>query len=504
MRLPIILIFASLALTGTAQRPIQLKFAPCPITRSFLGNGVQWSAYPHADSPTAEWGELMTAAKWKTVFERLDFMRPRMVRVMDQAHWRYYKGLDEQGEPVTDFDTPEVRSLCMLLDYCQRNGIAVMIGEWGTPDNGIRPEGILRADDPRWSRMIGRFLEYLLDTKGYTCIRYYNLVNEPNGDWASTDGNWDEWSRGYRMMHDELVRRGLDGRIGLAGPDVVANFNHKKSPVQGRDWVRLTAEKMPDITALYDVHPYPDQNTIRSGTFYRYYSDILNLTASRPKPFVFGELGLKYKGEMGAEQRRRAAADTVASDNDSQMFVYEYFYGVDMTDALLQAMMAGFSGAIAWDLDDAMHTEGDTGDRGKLKRWGMWNSLGTEFGNPGDERLRPWFYPWSLMCRCFTPGMEIYAMERPFERGLRAVKGTDGQNCSVALLNSGEETLTVHLPEEELREFLPLYRYVYSETFAPKNRKGFPKAAGREKKTVQGHVSVEIPGRSFVLLTTIR
>ena len=40
-----------------------------------IGNGVQWSAYPHADTENAEWGKLMTDEKWQMVFDRLDYMK---------------------------------------------------------------------------------------------------------------------------------------------------------------------------------------------------------------------------------------------------------------------------------------------------------------------------------------------------------------------------------------------------------------------------------------------
>lgn len=67
----------------------------------------------------------------------------------------------------------------------------------------------------------------------------------------------------------------------------------------------------------------------------------------------------------------------------------------------------------AWDLDDAMHTKGDTGDKTQMKRWGFWNILGTELhGNPADENIRPWYYAWSWLCR-FMAGGYAPARERP-------------------------------------------------------------------------------------------
>lgn len=167
------------------------------VSDSFVGAGVQWSAYPHADSETAEWGLLLTDEKWEELIRRMDYLQPRFMRVMDQANWRYFKGLDADGNPILDFDTQEAHALYRILDFCQERGIVVMIGEWGVPghrhdrnDPSIRLRDVT---DSRWHRMIGAWVEHLIVTKGYSCIRYYDFINEPNGSWACTNGNFAEW-----------------------------------------------------------------------------------------------------------------------------------------------------------------------------------------------------------------------------------------------------------------------------------------------------------------------
>lgn len=48
-------------------------------------------AYPR-DSEEAEWGYLMTDEKLRRVFERLDYMKPRIVRIMDVARMALLQG----------------------------------------------------------------------------------------------------------------------------------------------------------------------------------------------------------------------------------------------------------------------------------------------------------------------------------------------------------------------------------------------------------------------------
>ena len=66
-----------------------------------------------------------------------------------------------------------------------------------------------------------KLVRYLLEDCGYTCIRYFNMVNEPNGSWSSTQGDCDLWVRAARAMHASLRRCGLGDRVTLGGPDAV-------------------------------------------------------------------------------------------------------------------------------------------------------------------------------------------------------------------------------------------------------------------------------------------
>jgi hypothetical protein len=64
-----------------------------------------------------------------------------------------------------------------------------------------------------------------------------------------------------------------------------------------------------------------------------------------------------------------------------------------MADYAIQAVSAGTHATSAWMLDDNMHI-GFT--------WGMWKSKENGFA------LKPWFYPWSLICRYHDFGATVY------------------------------------------------------------------------------------------------
>jgi len=474
----------------------------------FIGHGVQWSAYPHADSNEAEWGFLMTDEKWNELYKRLDYLNPNIIRVMDMASWRYFKGIDSNNQPILDFNSQEVKSLCKLLDYCQKNKIPVLFGEWGAPGDGgtiKKTNSIVLANDDRWIKMITEYLDYLIIKKGYTCIQFYNLVNEPNGYWASTDGNWEEWKDGYQKLHKELVKTGLIKYVQLSGPDVVTQWNHPTHPKKAVDWVYSTVEELDTITGLYDFHIYADQHLIRTGNFESYLKPFTTAINSTKKPSVLGELGMKYVDDLLVENKKRGNDDPFAGPDDSSMFVYDYFYGVDMVDAAIQSMLAGVGGTIAWGLDDAMHTVGDTGDKHQLKKWGMWNILAEEFGNlEVDKKPRPWAYSWTLLCNLFEPKAIIYKPQFSFENdSVRAVASTLGTNFTMAIVNQSNEIKTINI-KSDLTNANELYLYEYSKENRPVNNDGFPVVTKRVTSNLDKEsLVVEVKANSLIFLSTI-
>lgn len=498
-------IIIALALPISAcHKPKVATIANEAASQVFLGNGVQWSAYPHADSPQAEWGLLMTNDRWEMAYQRLDFMKPGIIRVMDQAGWRYFKGVDGHGKPILCFNSPEIDALVKLLTYCQRNSITVIFGEWGAPAFWGEPGNIARADDPRWIGMITEYLRFLILEKGFTCIKYYNLVNEPNGSWASTDGDWEQWRDGAIKLADSFKDSGLDKYVTLAAPDVVASYDNPRYKITGVEWVERTMLEISGIVGIYDIHSYPDGGAVRQGKLFDFLSGVSAPILNANKPILLGELGLKYSGELGEENARRAKADTCAGDSDSQMFVYEFFYGIDVVDALIQSMQAGYSGAIAWDLDDAMHTEEDKGELHRLKRWGMWNSLGDIIcSNPADTLIRPWFYPWSLMCRYFPPNTSILRVEYNTSPSLRMIAGKKNGDYTFACVNNSEKPETFVLRGDHAGE-LTMKRYIYSNGDRPVDNRMLPTPIAKERWNLKAGVLIEIPANSFILCTSYK
>ena len=492
--------------TACGEKNSTLVISDQPVSAKIMGNGVEWSAYPHGDSPEAEWGYLMTDEKLQKVCSRLDYMKPRIVRLMDVAGWRYFKGVDTKGNPIVDFECAEVKMVCKLLDYCQKNGITVLIGDYGVPGFWGYKGKVDRVDDPRYVDMTIRYLSYLIKERGYDCIKYYIITNEPNGTWACTNGDWEQWKRGVSMFAEGFKAAGLP--LEMSAPDVVEMSDNPASEYMGRQWVEQTMIQLDSIVGNYNIHCYADAYFVRDGRFQKHHKEVADILKTTGKPVIFGEIGVLYKtGELGEEYKKLLPQKPFASE-DSQLHVYDYVYGIDAADALIQSMKAGFQGASAWMLDDAMHTIGDLGDKNQLKVWGFWNSLGTELLNDEkEEEIRPWFFTWSLMCRYFLPGMEIFNPENEeLFPNLRVVAGRKGEEATIALLNAGDSTYTFCLKMNVGSSKQDFAVYSYTQTGYKTDENSFPVAesVARAKDLLSGEEEIKILPRSFKLYTNIK
>ena len=337
---------------------------------------------------------------------------------------------------------------------------------------------------------VAAYVAWLVGEKGYDCIRYYNLVNEPNGFWSAADGDFDLWAKAVSYFRGRLDAEGLAGKVELVGPDAA---------IWGPEeawWVSRSRDELGDRIGLYDIHTYPSKCTVNSGEYARIL-EAYRREVPAGKKIVMGEIGFKFvepaDSLLQAENLRRAAAHPNASTDDSQMFVYDPMYGTDMADALFQTIHAGYSGCIAWMLDDAMHFK-EAPD--KLKIWGFWNIFGDEIFGAGEERVRPWYYAWSLLCRTLRPGSDFFAAD---VRGAAAVK--DGRR-TVAVVNVSREPRRVRIECPGWKRFRQATRYRYGEGLmrTEGDHTLLPDATGLRIDFRSG-AEYDMPGESMILLT---
>ncbi|MEG2061339.1 MAG: hypothetical protein RRY33_05725 [Alistipes sp.] len=459
------------------------------INADYRGNGAEWDPYDEAEA----WGAAVSEEDWQKLFTRLDFMRMGYVRCMINSPYRYFDPKTETYDKMRCFE-----SLRRLLEYCQKNQIDVVYGEYNPPTWAMKAS-------QKWIDMSVDYLNFLVQEQGFDCIKHFIIFNEPDGNWASTNGDYDLWHNvAQRFIQKMGEYPGLHEKVSLAGPDVVMNYRNQASAYDTEGWIARSAADMGDNIGLYDIHAYPGQQQVRSG---RFAQSLQKARAQVPagKQLILGEAGYKYTIQedsvLKVEYDRRVQGHPFTKGSDCNMLCYDYFYGLDMPLMAMEVMNNGLSGMAVWMLDDAMHSNGDSGKPEDLKIWGFWNILGEEvFDNASEEEIRPWYYTWSLMCRYFPAGCQIIDCSYPQTDGLRVVAAKKESAYSVAIVNfsTQERSVQISLPTA-LHDGLC---YLYSEQSALRNEQGIPLPLKSDLSTQ--NYKTTIPANSLFLLTNMR
>jgi len=408
----------------------------------YIGNGTQWDPYQ------LDYGKVrfnISDIDWQKLYNRLDFMHPQFMRVMTNTT-KYVKNGKFQPEKYG-------KQLFKILDYCTRNDVTVMFGDWGggmvsSEDNRLKKQNI---------RYAAELVDFLINKKGFSAIKYFNIINEPNGFWSSTDGSFDLWSRAAAYLHKQFKALKLTNQISIVGPDV-AIWGPKKSW-----WIDSTAANLGDAVGLYDIHTYPSKVTVNSGE----YSDIIAAYKNKVpkgKKIVLGEVGFKYRKDadslLDKENKKRAEAKKYASVLDSQMFVYDYIYGINVADALFQTVNQGYSGSVVWLLDDAMYSKEK---KYKLKIWGFWNILGEEFFGKKEEQVRPWFYAWSLLTKYMPSGSKVFKVKTSGDSAIKAIATEKDGKYMLAVVNVSKAKKMVELKSSNMKPLDHVKKFIYAK-----------------------------------------
>ncbi|WP_276380113.1 cellulase family glycosylhydrolase [Flavobacterium sp. H4147] len=412
------------------------------INHNYIGNGVQWDPYQ------LDYGEKqlkISSEDRQKLYSRLDFMKPQFIRVMINTTSVIENGVLNE--------TKNYENIAPILEYCQSRNVKVVLGDWGDRMVNSKTNSISETN----LKFAAKYLDFLANQKGFSCIHYYNMINEPNGFWSSTNENYELWKNAASYFWSELKALNLDKKVSLLGPDIAIWKADKL------DWISNSVRDLDHAIGVYDIHTYPSKITVNSGE----YTSILKAykdAVPAGKPIVMGEIGFKFVEKQDEallnENIARAKAKPYASVEDSQMFVYDYVYGSDMADALIQTVNAGYSGSVAWMLDDAMHAKEQ---KNKLKVWGFWNILGDEYFGKEEEKVRPWFYSWSLLTKYMPSESQIHKVSVDGNPNLKAISvSKDGKNM-IAIVNVSSKDLKVNLTSKDIPALHQVKKFVYAK-----------------------------------------
>ena len=484
------------------------------VQNNYKGFGVEWDPYCNY---------ILTDSEWDLVKLRMDFLKPAFIRCGFLAYW-YCRGFGVGGNPLYDFNSSLMQCLYKILDYCQDNGIKVLLCEWMAPAYTGRASASgldalktcnIVPDDARWSQIIAGMLEHLVKIMGYSCITGFNYINEPNGEWNHC--SFEEWKTGVCYLKAELDKRGLSNLIKISGPDSLGAFD---------TWLVPAASGMSRVIGQYDAHWYATSVEIYNGIIeasLKKYLKIIhkNDPEEAKKALIIAEAGI-------IEPR--------AGVGDQQLHVKSFWYGVGITDYAVQAMRAGVSGISGWGLDDAswlnygvnpynedfyedpagsMSSSYVTADcypsiptQNTLKVWGFWNSLGRRIPDSQDTDIRPWFYPWSLLSRLIPAGSKILGSNSIDKAGLRVAAARISRGCdydiTIVVVNNSDDTRSLAIKFKNITKKADFRQYNYFIDDRPIDANGFPIV----KQILEGidlseGLDVILPTKGIAIYTTL-
>jgi hypothetical protein len=248
-----------------------------PIPIGHGGSG--WGAYPPAEDERA-WQQIYHHASWLG----LDFNRVEIEQ-------RIY-------EPERDrftFDSPEMRILYRILDWNQQHNADVFFQQMWVNTAwlaypGSRNDPITRVhsapqDLDAFADGLATLMDYLIRKRGYTCIKWLSITNEPGANWSWWQGPSGApltIGPGLAVLRKALAQRGLN--LPISGPDT--GFDHFADAISREDALLLGA---------YDFHDYSIKIDSDSARYLqKQVQDVVGWTRFahvRNKPLFFTEFG---------------------------------------------------------------------------------------------------------------------------------------------------------------------------------------------------------------------
>ncbi|GLX68649.1 hypothetical protein [Paenibacillus glycanilyticus] len=355
-----------------------------------------------------------------------------------------------------DWNTPEMQQLYKILDQLKSDGTTVLLSTWRMDYAG---DDLTKNASETYADLVVDALDYLINTKGYTNIKFYQHTNEPK----SNKITWAGYKQAMIWLKSKLAAKGLPVSVMATGNQINTGLYAASNQL----------ELAPYIGA-YDIHYYPSQSSIASASNTEVMKRLSDLS-SAPKPLFITEGGT-LDGQ---------------TSSDDQPNVVNSSYALHQADTAMQAVLQGAGGVSLWELDDAQHD----------RLWGMWDIF-------NDPTPRPWFYTYSLLSRYVAGGSTIYKAAGAYDSQVRMLvarksAGASGSHWTIAAVNRGtaERQVNVTIPGVNQATWDV---YKYTDSYHPTDANALPvkeSVVSNANMSTSG-VNITVPAGGFVLLTT--
>lgn len=411
------------------------------IVTSTPSEGIGWnwetvSPERYTASELAIWPDLLSRMTW----DGPDWLRIGITTSMCPPA-EYARGADTGQHYTYNFGTPQVARLCQLLSFCESRGISVSLANWnagqadyaGVPHGQWLVKGYYDGTGPtapdwwtpyskeRMAECLAEFAYYLRVTRGFTCIRYLSVWNEPGGPWAEIGQYPEGFVQIYDLLDTKLKARGIRSLLKLEGLDSTESGDSAQITV---DALR-TCGSVVDAAAVHDYSYGLEVATRTSSSWYlREWVDdygpiIRQLNTMRAQPIPLFVTETSGFGTWPVYTPRE-----------------HFLISLSTAEYAVEMLKAGASGVLRWQYNDPGPTQYEP------------------FTASGTQAVpnRAIYYPWCVLTRWTVRNSEVLStrvaggLDAASRRRVHAVAlRAPGGQVTVLLTNNGHLPKTVRI-----------------------------------------------------------
>ena len=462
------------------------------VQKSFGGLGVEWGAYEDTDK--------IIEGGWDLILNHMDHLGAQRVRLMINYDWFVYDFNDYDNDDKLDdtwsynFTNKYALNMIDILEYCQVNNIEVAFGAWnvigslGEDDVWNMMEEV--TTDPRWAKVSADVLNFLVNQKGFTCIKWFVNTNEPNyigrkGSSKNYNNTYEKWEQGVKNVRAALDGVGLQ-KVGIVGGDTTG--------LEGSTtYLTNISKNIKDKVGDYGAHLYVSRLDIGLGRIYEKVKELYDVI-KRNDPRL-GDTIQADLWETGLIDGK--------TQLDCQTLITTADYAVRMTDFTIQTLSAGINGITYWDFDDAMHFM-YTATTTTPKEWGMFSSLSS--ASSGKQELRPWYHTSSLLCHLFRKTDRVYSKFIKNDNTFRSIASIsqDNSKAGIVAVNAAakDATHTFRIDQEVAGD--KIYVYIFNENDYRLNESGYIIPNYVVDGSLNDELTITVPKSSAIFLSNTR
>lgn len=465
------------------------------IQESFGGLGVEWGVYEDTD-------KIMEGG-WDTIISHMDHLGAARIRMMVSYEWFLYNfdahdaSTKEDDTWSYNFTNKYAKNMLDILEYCEVHHIDVAFGAWNVVGSvGADDEWHMMDDvtsDIRWAKISSDVMDFLVNKKGFTCIKWFVSSNEPNylgikGASKNYNNTYQKWEQGVKNVREALDKIGLNN-IGIIGGDVTGFSGIK-------EYLPKIAANIPDKVGDYGVHIYLSNYSVDIGEMGR---EIRSFSKE------IKEIDPRLGNEIQANIWEGGLLDGKTA-NDCQASIGTTNYAVKMVDYTIQSLASGINGICYWNFDDAMNFM-YTATTMTPKEWGMFSSLAE--ASSGKQELRPWYHTSSLMCHLFKKENRIYASninDENLEETFRSVATINHEKnqAGIVAVNAGVKSVEKTFRIDEKIQGDKVYVYIFNANEYRLGEDGYIVPNYVLDASLNDNISITIPKTTALILSTER